>query len=330
MARFDYKFDYQTGSATFGKIVANTTVTPTSLSVSQVWAAIKITAPDGTVAKDVPSGFGIATPTVAPTEHDLINVYSASQVWSGINIPTDSTGAYMKGNYTIITYLKYQASSGGAITMSNETITYNFCAVTNALSPNAAKLVRTLNCAGGTLKLDDLTNYTGYTVSGHLLTITPPSVTGLSPSTTSTNSLQINLTYTNVSYAYSLTANGTKTTSVTPTNPYDSSYRVIESVTWNYTTSVFVACATLCSVASCAKKALSELEAKRLATGKLTEEDSFTHDKIIDRLVLIQTDMLCGGTNLDQYLAELQTIISGVCNCTTSTTATPFVNSMTV
>jgi len=330
MARFDYKFDYQTGSGTFGKITAVTTVTPTGLSVSNVYAAIKITAPDGTVVKDVDAGFGISTPTVAPSVYDLSNVYASPQTWSGINIPTDSTGAYMKGIYTITTYLKYVATGSGAITMSTDTITYNFCPVTDASSTYAAKLVRTLNCAAGTLKLDDLTNYTTWTVSSHVITITPPAVTLLPSVTTSTNSLQTNITYTNVSYAYGMSANGTKSTTAIPTVVYDSSYRVTELVTWNTATSVFVACANLCSVSSCAKKALSELEAKRSASGRLSEADMFTHDKIVDRLVLIQTDMICGGQNIDQYIAELQTIIQGVCNCSSSTTPTPFVNSMTV
>ena len=107
MARIDFKFDYQTGSGTFGKLNATTTVTPTALNVSQVWATFKITAPDGTVVKDVDPLFGIFTPTVAPTSWDLINVYSAPQTWMGINIPTDSSGAYMKGIYTFTTYLKY-------------------------------------------------------------------------------------------------------------------------------------------------------------------------------------------------------------------------------
>lgn len=330
MARFDYKFDYQTGSPTIGKIVATTTVTPTALAVSNVFAAIKIVAPDGTIVKDAAAGFGVTTPTSTPSVYDLTNVYSAPQTWAGIPIPTDSTGAYMKGNYTITTYLKYVDSVSSAITMSSDVITYNFCPVTNTASPYATKLVRTLNCSAGTLKLDDLTSYTGWTVSSHVITITPPAVTLLPSVTTALYSLQTNITYTNVSYAYGMSANGTKTTSVTPTIVYDSSYRVIESVTWNTATSVFVACANLCSVASCAKKALSELEAKRTATGKLSESDMFTHDKIVDRLVLIQTDMICGGANIDQYLAELQTIIQGVCNCSSSTTATPFVNSMTI
>lgn len=331
MARIDFKFDYQTGSATIGKIVATSTATPTALDVGLVWAAFKITAPDGTVVKDLPTDFLVGSPTVVPTAYDLINVYTAPQTWAGISIPRDSTGAYMKGTYTLATYMKYTANVGGAISMSTETITFNFCPVTNSNSTYATKLVRTLNCAAGTLKLDDLTNYTGWTVSSHLITITPPTVTGLSPITTALYSLQINLTYTNVSYAYGVSANGTKTTTIVPPDFYDSTYRVTELVTWTTATSVFVACANLCSVASCAKKALSELELKRSATGKLSEADMFTHDKIVDRLVLIQTDMICGGTNIDQYLSELQTIIQGVCNCSAvSTTATPFVNSMTV
>ena len=330
MARISYDFVYQTGNPYFGKIIVTTAVSATSVFAAQAWAAFKITAPDGTVVKDIDALFGASTPTVAPTAWDLINVYTAPQLWPGINIPTDSSGAYMKGTYTFTTYLKYLSGVNGNITMSIETITYNFCPVTNTASPNAAKLVRTLNCAGGKLKLDDLTSYTGFTITNHLLTITPPAITGLSPITSAAYSLQTNLTYTNVSYAYSLYAEGVKVTPATATVPYDAIYQVVEHASWAVTTSVFVACATLCSVASCAKKALSELEAKRYATGKLSTQDKFTHDKIVDRLVLIQTDMICGGTNIDQYLSELQTIISGVCNCTISTTATPFINSLAV
>jgi len=330
MAKFSFKFDYQALSGTYGKLNASTTVTATALSVSQVWAAFKIVAPDGTIVKDIPSGFGLGN-GLSPSAYDLINIYAAPQTWTGIDIPVDSTGAFMKGIYTITTCIKFQSLIGGVITASNEVITYNFCPVSNTASSNATKLVRTLNCAGGIIKLDDLTTYTGYTVTSHTLTITPPSVSLLPSVTTSLYSLQTALSYTNASYGYGLTANGNKTTAVTPVPTYDCTYEVKEFVTWSTSTSVFVACATLCSVASCAKKALSELETKRLASGKLSETDMFTHDKIVDRLVLIQTDMVCGGTNIDQYLSELQTIISGVCNCSAiSTTPTPFVNSMTV
>lgn len=328
MAKISFKFNYQALSGTYGKLNAVTASTPTVLTPTQVWAAFKIVAPDGTTVKDIPIGFDVNNATT-PTAFDLVNIYAANQTWAGINIPTDSTGAFMKGVYTITTCLKYDI--GGNITSSNEVITYNFCPVSNTASANSTKLVRTLNCAGGILKLDDLTSYTGYTVTSHTLTITPPSVSLLPSVTTSLYSLQTVISYTNASYGYGLTANGNKTTAVTPTPFFDCTYEVKEFVTWSTATSVFVACATLCSVASCAKKALSELESKRLASGKVSETDQFTHDKIVDRLVLIQTDMLCGGTNIDQYLSELQTIIQGICNCgATSTTPTPFVNSMTV
>jgi hypothetical protein len=331
MARFDFKFDYQAGSGYTGKIHADVYPQGSVPSISMSWAAFKITAPDGTVFKDADVAFGVGTPTSTPTIFDVSNFYVGAQFWGGVNFPTDSTGAYQKGVYTIVAYVKRQATAGGAISMTNETITYSFCPVTNALSPYVAKLVRTLNCAGGKLKLDDLTNYTGWTVSSHLLTITPPVITGVAPTTTSLNSLQISLTYTNVSYAYSMSANGVKEINVTPTNFYDSLFRVAELVTWSTATSVFVACANLCSVASCAKTALMEMEAKRAATGKQSEADSATTNKILARLALIQTDMICGGLNIDQYISELQTIIKGVCNCgATSTTPTPFINSMTV
>lgn len=331
MARFDFKFNYQVGSGYTGKIHAEVYPQGSVPSISASWAAFKMTAPDGTVFKDADADFGVGTPTSTPTVFDVSNFYVGAQFWSGVDFPTDSTGAYQKGVYTIIAYVKRQATSGGAISMTSETITYDFCPVTNALSPYVAKLVRTLNCSAGKLKLDDLTTYTGWTVSSHLLTITPPAITGLSPTTTALYSLQISLTYTNVSYGYSMSANGVKEVNVTPTNFYDSLFRVAELVTWSTSTSVFVACTNLCSVLSCAKTALSELEAKRLATGKLSEADMFTHDKITDRLTLIQMDMICGGANVDQYLDELSTIISGVCSCSAvSTTATPFVNSMTV
>lgn len=330
MARFDFIFNTQPSGGYYGKIHANVYSTPNVL-VNAAWAAFKITAPDGTVFKNADVAFGVSTPTSIPTVFDVSGFYIGSQFWGGVAMPTDSTGAYMKGIYTIVSYIKRRSALDGSITMSDETITYNYCPITSTSSPHVAKIVRTLNCAEGRLKIDDLTLYTGFTVSLHVLTITPPAVSLLPSVTSSANTLQTNITYTNANYMYGMSANGIKTTAVIPTNFYDSTFNAVEMVTWNTSTNVFVSCASLCSVYACAKKTLNKLEAKRIASGKLSESDMFTHDKIVDRLVLIQTEMLCGGTNIDQYLSELQTIISGVCNCSAiSTTPTPFVNSMTV
>lgn len=303
------QFDTDPNSARKGKIVL---FGQESVNLSpDYWTMyVKITDPTGTV---------IHTPPAFSALGDY-NVTALTQtIWSDIVIPTDSNGNYLSGNYLIEIWKRFVSDAlPAAVKIANET--YNFCPHNTPLNTLNSRLSfsQTLSCVTGLLTGNDLTDYTAlaFTRTSRLLTIDPPAIDGRANVTSSTNTVSITVTYTNVSYGILYNITYTYSPQV---SALDATTSIItQAGVINYVNYAVTCDSSICATVECLGTYFTDLEAKACAKGgwsRLTaaEQGNFTY--VSAMINLASMSLACGNvTNYELYLNKAKAILND-CNC---------------
>lgn len=227
-------FNYTADPATID-LTDDTDYAGEGIADSDVKGNFKITAPNGVIHDN--------TSLVTPDINGATSDFSFS-----MNLPTDSAGNVLLGQYQII----YTLTIGGAVQPGTYTVTYNF---NNAYERPTVTVTQSLNCFNAVLTSTDATSYpvdgvTPTLVRLHKVTYVNPTnntTTNLTSSTAVFEVLTANL-FTNTAY----------TSSITSTVTYEFDDFTVEDILYGNTQTITECETNLCSIYCC----ISELNAR--------------------------------------------------------------------
>lgn len=253
-----------------------------------------------------PTGLAIKEADLDGTP-DLV-VTTTPETWDNdLPISKNSAGKYLKGTYKVTVYVSEETIETDIVTEGEpkiDTISFSFCPYTTILNINTK-----VNCFKGELVVTDLTNWETWSIADYLLVVVPPTVEGipLSGASTTTQSVTVPLTYTNVTYQVNVTAQITKETTL------DSMWTLNEVFTVTGYTSQKVTCNALCDVIACAQETLEELSGANCSK-VMTAAETSKFLRITMNLALLGAKANCSSCeDTEDILAALKADID--CHC---------------
>jgi len=271
---------------------------------------VKITDPTGTVVNVVP-------PFSGPGNYSF--VYPGPVEYSAIDIPLDSNGKYLSGNYIVELWKKTIGASAGTETKIL-TGTYNFCPHNTPQNTANTHLSfsETLSCVTGEITVTDNSKYSqapDYLVRTYRdLRIAPPLIDGRDPVFTSSATLSLIVEWTNVDYGISEKVSYEYNTITSyANNTFKSVAGVINFINYAVTCD-----SSICATLQCLATYFTDLEAKACGNGgwsRLTaaEQGNFTYAAAMVNLASMS--LSCGNvTNYQLYLNKAKSVLSD-CGC---------------
>ena len=238
-----------------------------------------------------------------------------------VTIPKDSSGNYLAGVYELtVNYYNIEGTDNRL-----ETYAYQFDPHSSPdhLESDLVKLETVLDCDAKTLVATDTSDYTDVTRLTRALTITPPSVAGASPSTTSGATVTAAVTYTYVTYSTLLNVsfeyNEETPDDLTTLISYGSAYIYAEN---------YVDCdVNLCALTQCLAAKFQSLKSQSQAAGgvEYLPQNVWANFQYAQSLVVIASQLRnCGLYDAAQpYVNEASTLLSCDCGCDQNTNPQP-------
>lgn len=305
---FNLNFEKRTGNASKGQLLMEVVNDPSIDEAYPILVSVKVVGPSGETLKAYPSDdapdFSI---TSGETEEKVMTPIEKDGL----------TNNDLPGTYVVSVKKKNTGDSVFTEVVTNAEIDYN--PINAPQSTLVATLQTSVNCLAKILTVSDTTSYTGYTVSGYELKLTPPTIPGVSLSTitSATSTLQAALQYTNVSYQASLTATVNKQIYGEDGDTIIAEYNdTVEAVS-----SIPITCpADLCDFMSCVQTALTALELKACKFGginHLSLEDQSNYFKLLHNSMMLLTAQGCGNSAMvNTAIAALEALVDCDCGCT--------------
>jgi hypothetical protein len=271
-----------------------------------------------TCAFEITNPAGVVICTLAETE---ITFAPGGDGENSVDIPLDSLGAYMEGDYT------FQFVVTGITSPIDRTDIYSYVAYNapDHLSSDTIAWTTNLDCNTEEITAEDVTVYPteDFTRNSRLLTVTPPVVSGASPTTSTSATVTAPVTYTNVPYQVTLDV-------VYSYNQID----VDEVLTFfsfgstNLYISIDVDCdPNMCSTVKCLASKFDKLEAKATRLGgwfNLSPQDKGDFEYASTLTLLAMQLRTCGENNMAKpYIAKAKALLNCDCGCSDSTGPQP-------
>lgn len=300
-------FETRKGNANDGKIVAT------------------FTDNEGTSASDYAIGLGVVSPTgevLCTYTGNVGNLDIGGTASLDIDIPLDSNGDYLAGEYDLqLSWYNLDSSDNGLVEPS---YIYTPHHTPDHAESDLITLATTLSCDAETLVAEDTTEYgEDYTRLTRLITITPPSITGVSPLTSSSSQLTAAVTYTNVTYS-SLLAVSFEYNVLEVTADVGIISRASASI---YKENPVDCDPKMCAVVKCLASKFDNLKAKAVKVGGwsgLSEEDLGNFQYATALVTLAQQLRVCGEYDLAKpYVDEAKNLLKCDCGCAENTNPTP-------
>ena len=197
MATFKFLFNTQTGHINIGTI--GITITPDPLVVTGYYA-FGVVAPNGQVFKAISPNF-YTNPTGGSSDFDALNNTVITDTLT--SIPLDNNGNYMSGDYKLSVAYVENLSNNTVNQRNITTVTYNYCN-SKVGGTYKGKLTSKFRTLTNELIVNDVTDYTGATITSHL--ISSVLLSGGAAITTTSYSQTLPL----AGYISTLTANGNR------------------------------------------------------------------------------------------------------------------------
>lgn len=278
----------------------------------------------GTSGTPFTIGLGVTSPTGDLISDVLVNV--AVLAIGGTNtltvdIPLDSSGAYLGGEYQL--ELSYYNADSSESDVLEATYMYTPYHSPDHLTSSLVTLATVVSCDAETLVATDTTTYGDVEIVVRALTTTPPVITGDSPNTTSGATLTTGITYTNVTYATLLDVDFQYNES-TPAEDFS---LISKGTATIYKEDVIDCDPKLCNLVSCLSSKFNALKTKANASGgwaTLSAQDRSNFEYAQSLIVLGQMLRNCGlYDRAAPYIAEAADILNCDCGCSTTTNPTP-------
>ena len=305
------------GDANQGKIRVSFSDNGTPVMSGSLGASVKIVAPNGVTIKDFPGG-----------SDGTFTAGTSLATYNACDIPFDSDSKWMKGVYTISFRV---TGSGGPLT---GTTTYDYQpksdyrvgvnTVTGGLS-----MALMPNCASGLFRIQDNTNYTGWTIStlrsGTILIPDVP-VTGTVTDTFTISTgvvfQEVQLTYASANWFVTLTTVLSKSTVKTDAGQI-SQVTFVDSETLFASDSVFVLCESgLCGTVNCLQAEYDRIDALACANGGWSRVPAVELAKLVraDTLGnLFRLYLQCGNyVAANDALVQMKASLDCDCGCSDS------------
>jgi hypothetical protein len=288
------EFDTRFGTPNFGKVVFfyddDLLTDGDVIDVELTDPTGFVVVPFGTILTTVPSG-GPGT---------LVQFGIANIARSGFN--------FVSGNY-ILKYEKNNIEVGNSV----------FCYKPSNNFVNDSKVAdfrADVDCGTASIRFTDSTVNTGWTVDSRLISVQPPTIPpSAAPAAQTTTSASLNLTfsYTNVTYIGTLSIVRSK-----ETDPVDV-VQFIQRESIGAVVNKFVDCGTgICDVYGCIKGYYEKLSAKVCTIGgwnRLPSSDASTLLRITALTTLYSSASACGdANNAEKFRKEIEEIL-GSCGC---------------
>lgn len=302
-------FEWRKGNANDGKIIVGFVDDEGGLNAYTV--SVAITDP-----------LGVVLCTLAETEVTLA-IGGDDNIF--VNIPKDAAGNYLQGEY------HFNIVYNDGVTNVDRNDVYNFVAYSSPdhLTSTLVGLTAALDCNTELITAKDTTDYTsveGLSVIDRDLTITPPTVAGVSPTTADADQIQAAVTYTNVPYQASLDVS------------FEYGQLVVDGVVTffafgsaNLYVVIDVDCdPNMCSLVKCLSAKFQSLKAKADKLGgwamlSATERGNFDYAQtLVGMAMQLRT---CGENQMAKtYINEAKPLLNCDCGCSDTTGPTPINN----
>lgn len=303
------KFDQRPASADKGKIVI--TATEGSTVPGDNWELyFTLTAPDDSVILGATDFGGVGNLSVAFPGTDSLTV----------DIPLDSDGNYLKGNYNLQAWKRVVTDVDPL--PAEELIvdvTYDFCPHNTPLNTGNSNITtsETLNCLTGALTGNDDTDYDALSLTrtSRTLTIDPPAIDGRADVTATDADVTITVAYANVTYPITYAIEYTYD-SVTA----DAELTILSAAGILKTVDYLIDCGgNLCSTLTCLKTYFDTLKTKATSLGgwaRLPEADKGNFALISAYVNLAFGFKSCGNTVKQTEAINAARALLSECACT--------------
>ena len=269
-------------------------------------------------------GLGVVSPTGVVISNVLVNVavlaIGGTQTLT-IDIPLDSAGDYLSGNYAL-EFSYYNADSSESDVLE-ATYLYTPKHSPDHTTSSLVTMTTTVDCDAETLVAKDTTEYGDVTRLTRLITITQPAIADETPSTTTNAQLTETLTYTLVTYS-SLLEVSFEYDAVEISEGFD----LISRGSAALYAEDFIDCdPKICNLVKCLASKFNALKNKSERVGGwsgLSAQDQSNFAYASTLVNLAQMLRNCGKyAAAKPYVDEAADILNCDCGCTSTNTPTP-------